>query len=137
MFYILLLKLSAYCTIHYQSFDFSSFALPLLLFVSVVSLDTRGVGWLRLWDWRLWCSQQDQRADRGRPAYCWPKCTGELVIIFFVKIYYILDGPFEVSPSGIVLENSNYFIYLFVYIFYTRKLWNIYWTHLLWFNIRN
>lgn len=58
-------------------FSFSSFVLPLSLFPPL-SPDTRRVGWLWLWDWRLWCSQQDQCADRRWPAHCWPECTGNL-----------------------------------------------------------
>lgn len=49
-----------------------------LLMLCCPVTDSRGIGWLWLWDWRLWCSQQDQCADRGWPAYCWPKCTGML-----------------------------------------------------------
>lgn len=60
---------------------FLNLPFPYPCFSSSLSPDTRRVGWFWLWDRRLWCPQQDQCADRGWPAHCWPECTGKLSVI--------------------------------------------------------
>lgn len=63
----------------FGSLSLCSFLLPMHPLYSCPITDSWGAGRLWLWDRRLWCPQQDQCADRGWPAHCWPECTGELL----------------------------------------------------------
>lgn len=88
--------------------------------------DSRGVGWLWLWDWRLWCSQQDQRADRGWPAYCRPECSGKFSIAS-CSIYSLSRAwspaikIFSCQMTSVKLCDKCTYIYIHTYVYCILK----------------